>query len=343
MANEGIMGPSRYGQTQLAGAEETHFLKVYGGMVLTAFQRETVTDGRINVRTITSGKSAQFPLMGAMSASFHTPGQNIIQEGGSSPTYLSQPKWDQKVININGILQTSVMVNDIDDFMGHFETRAAYAQEMGWALAKEMDIMTLQTIINGADTAATIVGDASDWGATENKDPLDSDFDTGTAANALLTIAGICASMDINDVPKHGRHIAIEPALYYRLLNEQKVVSADYNQQTGASGTGGRPQALQYLGMQIHPTNRLVDIRALTSTWSPHAQQLGSDYYSDMFPDILAVAWQQDWSVAVVKLHNLGTKSEYQLPYLGTLFVSGWSVGHGVLHESACFVVQGQI
>jgi hypothetical protein len=344
MASEGIVGTSRYGQTAKAGAEEAQFLKVYAGEVLTAFERETVTSGRVNTRTITSGKSAQFPLVGAMSASYHVPGENVIQEGGTSPTYLSQPTWNEKVIAIDGILQSSVMINDIDDFMTHYEVRGPYAREMGWALAKEFDVHVLQTIIAGAEDSATISGDASDWGASEDKSIADTDFTSGTASNALSTIQTIAASMDANDVPRNGRHIAVEPALYYKFLNEEKVVSADYNAQTMASGTGGRPPALQYLGMQIHPTNRLADIRALGSSgqFSLHSEQHGTDFSSNNFDHVLAVAWQEDWAVGVVRLKELGMQSEYLLQYLGTLMLAGFSVGHGVLHESACFFVHNE-
>jgi len=346
MANEGIAGSSRYGQAAGTGAEEALYLKVYAGEVLTAFERETVTMGRVNTRTITSGKSAQFPLVGAFSASYHTPGQNIVQEGGSSPTYMSQPTWNEKVISIDGILQTSTMVHDIDDWMSHYEVRGPYAREMGWSLAKEFDIHTLQTIVVGAGKAGTISGDASDWGATNNtaaaKTFSDSDFDSGTAANAMITMRNIATTMDQNDVPKSGRHIAIEPTLYYKLLNEQTVVSADYNANTGANGTGGRPPVLHYMGLNIHPTNRIADVRALGSAYTKHAQQLGTDYSASIYDHVLAVAWQEDWSVGVVKLKELGMQSEYLLQYLGTLLVAGFSCGHGVLHESACMYVTSE-
>lgn len=54
------MLPSRPGQADGAGDSRALFLKKYGGEVLTAFRESNVFISRHMVRTITSGKSAQF-------------------------------------------------------------------------------------------------------------------------------------------------------------------------------------------------------------------------------------------------------------------------------------------
>ncbi|MCP3882351.1 MAG: hypothetical protein GY701_28750 [Sulfitobacter sp.] len=334
-------GASRFLQDKGTGAEEAIALKVFSGEVLTAFERFSITNGRVRTRSITSGKSAQFPLVGAMSSSMHTPGQNIILEGGASPTYLSQPKSSEKVIAIDGILQCSTLIPKIDEAMSHYDIRAPYGREMAWSLAKQFDIHTLQTIIVGAQTSATLSGDASDWGSTTDRTVYDADFDSGTAANTMTTIAGIVEAMDDDDVPEHGRHMAVSNTVYYKLAKDDSVVSADYNQNTrGDRGTGG-DGTLQYLGMLIHKTNRIKDIVALgSSTYAQHAEELGTDYESDHFNHTLAVAWQEDWAVGVVKLMDLGLDTQWKLEYFATLIAGGFSVGHGVLHESACYVVR---
>ena len=49
------------------------FLKVFSGEVLTAFARNNIFNEQLHsVRTITSGKSAQFPVTGAATAAYHT-------------------------------------------------------------------------------------------------------------------------------------------------------------------------------------------------------------------------------------------------------------------------------
>ncbi len=51
------------------------FLKVFSGEVLTAFARNNIFNEQLHsVRTITSGKSAQFPVLGTATAAYHTVG-----------------------------------------------------------------------------------------------------------------------------------------------------------------------------------------------------------------------------------------------------------------------------
>ena len=92
MANATI---SDIGKVNQAGTADALFLKVFAGEVLTSFEQTTVTAGRHMVRTISSGKSAQFPVMGRSSAEYHTPGNEIVG------TTLNH---NEKVITINDLL-----------------------------------------------------------------------------------------------------------------------------------------------------------------------------------------------------------------------------------------------
>ena len=84
--------PSRLGQKNATGTTNDLFLKVFGGEVITVFDNVNVMLGTTQVRSISSGKSAQFPATGVANATYHTPGQDILTEDGASPTYLSQIK-----------------------------------------------------------------------------------------------------------------------------------------------------------------------------------------------------------------------------------------------------------
>ena len=50
------------------------FLKVFAGEVITTFEENNAMLPLTRVRTISSGKSAQFPTSGVASATYHTPG-----------------------------------------------------------------------------------------------------------------------------------------------------------------------------------------------------------------------------------------------------------------------------
>jgi hypothetical protein len=333
MANEGkAYGISRYGENLGSGAEEALFLKLWSGEVLTAFERYSVTNGRVRERRIQNGKSAQFPLVGAMSSSYLTPGENLITEGGSSPDYLQDPKLSEKVIAIDGLLTSSVMISDIDEAMAHYDVRGPFAREMGWALAKTYDLNNLWAIWSGSLDAATITDDESDWGKGGKAR-------TNAAWVAEMTdeILAVARVFDQNDVPSEGRHMVLDPTDFYTLLGKDKVINADYANQGGGTGgssaRGGGVETVMFAGMNIHKSNRLVDFRTFAHSGET---PLGTDYDATSRANVKMLAWQEDQSVGVVKLKDLTMQSEYKIEYQSTFMVGGFACGHGVLHESAC-------
>lgn len=119
-------------KTSAAGDALALFLKVFGGEVLTAFERQAKTLSKVMVRTISSGKSAQFPVMGRTSARY-------LKQGESLDTNRKDIKHSEKVIAIDGLLATDVLIYDIEDAMNHYDVRAEYSKQMGEALAIATD------------------------------------------------------------------------------------------------------------------------------------------------------------------------------------------------------------
>jgi len=74
--------PSRLGAANLAAANYTQtnalFLKVFAGEVLTAFDETNVMKDLHVARTISSGKSASFPVTGKANAAYHTVGTPLL-------------------------------------------------------------------------------------------------------------------------------------------------------------------------------------------------------------------------------------------------------------------------
>ena len=72
-----IATPSRVGVVNGAtptdfASENALFLKVFAGEVLTAFDENNVMKDLHTMRTISSGKSAQFPVTAKANAAYHT-------------------------------------------------------------------------------------------------------------------------------------------------------------------------------------------------------------------------------------------------------------------------------
>lgn len=127
------------------------FLKVFGGEVLTAFERQAKTLDKVMVRTISAGKSAQFPVMGRTSARY-------LKQGQSLDDNRKEIKHTEKVIAIDGLLSTDVLIYDIEDAMNHYDVRAEYSKQMGEALAIATDTANyaeMAKLINSRATAGT--------------------------------------------------------------------------------------------------------------------------------------------------------------------------------------------
>ncbi|WP_432340594.1 hypothetical protein [Yersinia enterocolitica] len=127
------------------------FLKVFAGEVLTAFQRRSVTMDKITTRTITSGKSASFPVLGRASAHYLLPSESLDDK-------RSGMKATEKVITIDGLLTADCLIFDIESAMNHFDVRAEYANQLGESIAIASDASVLAEIAKLANTDENIEG-----------------------------------------------------------------------------------------------------------------------------------------------------------------------------------------
>ena len=148
--------PSRAGQSLGAGSDLALFLKKFAGEVLTTFTTDNIFSQMHTMRTIENGKSAQFPLTGYATAAYHTPGYDILDSGNS---LLSNILHDEKVINIDSLLLSSVFVPNIDEMMNHYDVRSIYSTELGRALAKKFDQNVAKVIaLSATGTSAVTSG-----------------------------------------------------------------------------------------------------------------------------------------------------------------------------------------
>jgi hypothetical protein len=88
------------------------FLKVFSGEVLATFARENQMMGMTTVRTIGSGKSAQFPVTGTIASGYHTIGNEIVG---------TQVKHNEKIINIDDMLLAHAFLGEIDELKNHYD------------------------------------------------------------------------------------------------------------------------------------------------------------------------------------------------------------------------------
>lgn len=296
---------SNIGQNAGSGSTTASFLKVFSGEVITAFETANSTLDKHLVRTISSGKSAQFPIVGKATASYHTAGNEIT---GGSITH------NERTISIENLLIAPVFIAKIDEAMAHYDVRSIYSKELGRALANQMDKHVYQNLVLNSRASAAAPQAAGQV-------LTDADFETN-AASAAATIFSAAEKMDEADVPAEDRYVAVSPAAYYNLIQGTTVINRDW----GGSGSYSDGKVLKVAGMNIVPSNNIP-----TSNISSGVAQGSSTNFAGNFSTTVAVAWQKN-AVGTCKLMDLSTEMDYQIQRQGTLVVAKYAMGHAPLN-----------
>ena len=323
-------GPSRLGQIGGAGDANALFLKVFSGEILTTFEEQNIMKDLHMVRTIQSGKTAQFPVTGIADAKYHTVGEDIVD---ASNSYLSTIKHAERTINIDDVLIASTFIANIDELKNHYDVRSIYAKELGKALAKRFDIATMKTLFAAAGGTSPVGGNGgtSVTGAT-----------TTTASGLIDSLYAVARSLDEKDAPDEGRFAILTPSQYYTLLTSDNVA---INRDNGGVGNVATGRIAQVAGINLFKSNHLDSIiglgddRTVTTGDGSSSNDVfgseGSGYNGDF--SLLENGGAKGFlagtreAIGTVKLLDLATESEYQIQRQGTLFVAKYAMGHGVL------------
>lgn len=301
------MNPSRFGQVNQSGDALALFLEVFSGEVLTSFEIACIMQDKVLTRTISSGKSAQFPVQGRTTASIYTPGADVLGNNINA---------NAKVIAIDGLTIADVFIAQIDDAMNHYDVRGIYSTECGRSLARLMDA-TLQQVVTLTARASANLADANYPGGTALTNAA-----YGTTGTALASgIFGAAQTLDQNNNPEDDRYVAVRPAQYYLLAQTTSVIDKDW----GGSGSYSDGTVLKIAGVQVCKSNQVPNSNVTT----------GPATYQGNFSTTVANVWQKQ-AVGCVKLMDLAVESQYLIQKQGTLLVAKYATGYGILRpESA--------
>jgi hypothetical protein len=304
---------SRIGQAAGSGSTTALFLKVFAGEVITAFETANSTLDKHMVRTISSGKSAQFPVTGKATASYHTIGNEIT---GGTLTH------NERVISIMDLLIAPVFIARIEEAMNHYDVRSIYSSELGRALANQMDKHVYQAMLLASRASA-----ASPQAAGQQE--TDADFATN-AASAAATIFSAAGKLDELDIPADDRYCAVAPATYYNLIQGTTVINRDW----GGSGSYSDGKVLKVAGINIVPTNNLP-----SSNINSGVAQGSDASLAGNFTNTVGLVWHKSCA-GTVKLLDLSTEMEYDMRRQGTLMVAKYAMGHGILRPEAAIEIK---
>ncbi len=305
------------GKADNSGDDNALFLKVFSGEVLAAFARQNKMLGMTSVRTISQGKSAQFPAVGKTTAAYHTPGNEING---------SVIKHNERVITIDDLLISDSFIAQLDEAKNHYDVRSIYSNEMGNALARTVDQHLLQLSILAAQATTTVNG--------ENGGEVITDADAKTNAASLITsIFDAAQALDEKDVPETDRFCVVPPATYYNIVENDKILNRDFG---GANGVYAEGQVLKVAGINIVKSNTAVS--AFTDQSGASSTGENNTYNGD-FSNTAAVVFHKS-AIGTVKLMDLAMESEYDIRRQGTLMVAKMALGHGILRPEAAVEIQ---
>lgn len=300
---------SRLGQVNLAGTVDDLMLKLFSGEVLTAFNMACVYQGLHRTRDIQSGKSAQFPAIGKISAAYHTPGTQLV---GTPIAH------NERVITIDDLLVANVMIADIDEAKNHYDVRSEYTKQLGEALAKEFDTNVARTAVLAARASATITGEA---GGTVINGGL-----TVRTDGALIKAAMFAAAQkfDENFIPEGDRFALVKPATFYAAAATTDLVNKDW----GGSGGIASGKIDSLAGIKIVKSNNVPSTNVAT----------GPAKYQGDFTNTAMSIFNRE-AVGTVRLMSLSMQSEYLTLWQATALVARYAVGHGILRPEASIEV----
>ena len=317
-----VGNPAAIGRVNTGGAEDALFLKVFSGEVLTSFERASKTEGADMVRSIASGKSATFPVMGRVGAEYHTPGAEIV---GLNVNH------NEKVITINDLLISHVFLSNLEEAKNHWSVRSAYSSEIGRALAFQKDKHILQTIGQAAQTATANVADTSYPTGTVLTNAAIASATASTSANGFIdSLFDAAKTLDNNYVPSEGRVCFLKPEMYYKLANATNAINVDFS----GRGSIAEGKVSMIAGIKLIPVPHFVASNITTGADAGSATQGGSTPQAVNLANYEGLVSHPS-AIGTVKLMDLATEMEYDIRRQGTLMVAKYAMGHGVLRPEA--------
>lgn len=311
------------GQKLGTGDRRALFLKVFAGEVLTAFTRTSTMMNKHIVRTISSGKSASFPVMGRAIAKYLEPGNSLDDQRKAI-------QHNERIIAIDGLLTSDVLITDIEDAMNHYDVRAEYSKQLGEALAQGADCAIINELANEAAIDATSkdgnIPDVEDGAKGTGKA---FEFVTGadisqSAAYGNKILEGLVAAraqFTKNYVPQGDRYCLLTPDGYSALIRALFPDSANYQAFWG--GDGSKIQNI--CGFQIIETPNLINT-GIDGKHTLNAKITTAGLQGIVF---------HRSAVGTVKLKDLALERARRAEYQADQIIAKFAMGHGGLRPEA--------
>lgn len=301
------------------------FLQLFGGEVLTAYRRASVTLGRHMERTIPNGKAADFPVMGRKSAAYLAAGENLDDKRKAE----SQT---QVTIKIDGLLTADCLIPDINEAMNHYDLRGEYSFQIGEALAMARDGGLLAEIAKEALIPTELLPGLGKGGVITRtiEGGMSSESEAlGKAIVAMLLEAK--TKMSQNYVPLEGRVCYMKPVCVNALVASKDAINKDF----GAVATIVDGNVARIAGIDI------VECPHLTAggvTVTDGIIQGTGHIFPAEYKDKCGFLIAHRSTVGTLVLKSFQLEHGRRIEYQADQIVGKYAMGHGGLRPEAAFM-----
>lgn len=297
--------------------EMANALEVYYGQVLLAFERKNIFLDLVTTKTLQNGSSTSIPVIGRGKESdvkTHVPGTDLT---------MAQIPVKERIINIDALEYFALAVDKFEEKILHFETRGELAKQAGEALSVKIDKKVATTILLASQTSGTIGGEVLQADGGEiNNDVIATGTTPKAKGNALIeaVFAGV-AMMEEKDVT--GEIMLVVSPITYSYLAQSDGVNKEIT--SGDNGGINKGTIMEVAGIKIHKSNHLPTTGVTVGAETKKLQGL------------LFTAE----CMAVVKMMDLTSETNYLPLQLATLMTTYYSYGMGVLKPACSIAITG--
>ena len=294
-----------------SGSKEL-FAKKFSTDVLKYFMDTNIAKELITKKTIDSGKSESFPVVGNATA------VDIANDG--SELAVQNLKATEREVAIGPLTVAHAWITDLDKAMAHYDSKSSQSESIGRALAKKVDLDIIAKVIEAGEIVDA--GTALSAGLKAFDDDIytpeiSTSLANGAAVfNACVQAETLYTEKDVVGEPA----FMMRPAQYFMLLNNPASTGLTWvNDEYAQSG-----KVPMVLGRKVVKT--------------PHfpAYLIGSSISTG---DVGVCLFSKE-AVAQLELLSVSTRVDYIPQRLANLIVGKMAVGYGILNHACAINVK---
>lgn len=305
-------------------------LTQFAGEILASYQRAVVLSDKVKKRTISRGKSAQFPLTGRAKAHYHTTGSHVLMDGIKSA---------QRLITIPGVVTAATFIDDFENAVMHYDVRQEYAIQLGRALADLREIHTAIVLHQTSHATKVIDDDDQVDGKWIEDDRLKIDAGSGStdvkamAAAIVEDVFLASKMMDEANVDDMDRMCALRPNEYNALFEGIAGLSGyAFNRDFGGSGS--------FATGQLPPINNVKFLKAPAIPSKNIAQDSDNyKFYHNDCSKLIGFVFKPE-AMGCLELMSVSVEHERKMEYLGELVLAKHAYGMGALRPECCVALE---